>query len=127
MENKELIFIYNANSDFWSQAKDLVAKITKGKTPCSLCNATWAVFDKKKTWSEKEKKIKIPYRYFHKDQLEGGIKNYLEQSNINLPSVLLKEGSNYRELVNSDQLNKCDGNESCVWNLLRWEKSLLVE
>ena len=127
MENKELIFIYNANSDFWSQAKDLVAKITKGKTQCSLCNATWALFNKKKTWLNKEKQIKIPYQYIHKDQLEGSIKNYLDQSNINLPSVLLKEGSNYRELVNSGQLDECDGNESCVWNLLRWEKSLLVE
>ena len=127
MENKELIFIYNANSDFWSQAKDLTAKITKGKTQCSLCNATWALFDKKKTWSEIEKKIKIPFRYFYQDQLDYDIKTYLDLNNKSLPSVLLKEGVSYRELVNSDQLDDCDGNESCVWNLLRSEKSLLLE
>ena len=81
MENKELVFIYNADSDLRSQAKDLTLKITKGKTACSLCNATWAIFDKKKYWSEKEKKIQIPYRYLHRDQLDGDIKSYLDQNN----------------------------------------------
>lgn len=127
MENKELIFIYNADSDFWSQAKDLTLKITKGKTACSLCNATWAVFDKKKYWFQKEKQIKIPYRYLHRDQLDAGIKSYLDQNNKSLPSVLLKEGTSYRELINKHQLDKCNGNESWVWNLLRSEKSLLIE
>lgn len=127
MENKELVFIYNADSDWLSQAKDLRDKLTKGKTSCSLCNATWAVFDKKKYWSEKEKKIKIPYRYLHRDQLDGDIKSYLDQNNKSLPSVLLKEGTSYRELINRHQLDKCDGNESCVWNLLRSEKSLSIE
>lgn len=127
MENRELVFIYNANSDFWSQAKDLTSKITKGKTTCSLCNATWALFDKKKYWSQKEKQIKIPYRYLHKDKIDSDIKTYLVQNNKSLPSVLLKEGTSYRELINKYQLDKCDGNESCVWNLLRREKSLFLE
>ncbi len=119
METRELVFIYNADSDFIAQAKDLKDKVTKGKTSCSLCNATWAVFDKKKYWSEIEKQIKIPYKYLHRDKLSDQIKNYLNKSNKKLPSILLKEGENYRELVNSAQLDKCDGNESCVWNLLR--------
>ncbi|MCH7541512.1 hypothetical protein IH981_01910 [Patescibacteria group bacterium] len=127
MGNKQLIFIYNAGSDFFSQAKDLTDKITKGKTQCSLCNATWDVFNKKASWSEKEKRLKIPYKYLHKDELSEDIVDYLRANDKSLPTVLLQENNSFRELVNKYQLDKCAGNVTCVWNILRSEKSLDLE
>ena len=69
----------------------------------------------------------IPYKYLHKDELSEDIVDYLRANDKSLPAVLLQENNNFRELVNKYQLDKCAGNVTCVWNLLRSEKSLDLE
>ena len=117
--NKKLIFIYNAKSDTVSGIKDSIQKIKTGKSECSLCTATWTAFNVKPSWSEKEKKIKIPFVYYHRDDMPEKVENFLEENNISLPTVLLGEDGKFSELVSKENLDKCEGNDDCVWNLLK--------
>ena len=55
--NKQLIFVYNANSGVYSSIKDSVQKIKTGKSECSLCTTTWSAFNVKPSWTEKEKRL----------------------------------------------------------------------
>ena len=117
--NKKLIFIYNAKSDTVSGIKDSIQKIKTGKSECSLCTATWTAFNVKPSWSEKEKRIKIPFVYYHRDDIPEKVENFLEENNISLPTVLLGEDGKFSELVSKENLDKCEGNDDCVWNLLK--------
>ncbi|MCH8821338.1 hypothetical protein IID23_02320 [Patescibacteria group bacterium] len=117
--NKKLIFIYNAKSDTVSGIKDSIQKIKTGKSECSLCTATWTAFNVKPSWSEKEKRIKIPFVYYHRDDMPEKVENFLEENNISLPTVLLGEDGKFSELVSKENLDKCEGNDDCVWNLLK--------
>ena len=117
--NKKLIFIYNAKSDTVSGIKDSIQKIKTGKSECSLCTATWTAFNVKPSWSEKEKKIKIPFVYYHRDDMPEEVEDFLEENNISLPTVLLGEDGKFSELVSKENLDTCEGNDDCVWNLLK--------
>lgn len=116
--NKKLIFIYNAKSDTISGIKDSIQKIKTGKSECSLCTATWTAFNVKPSWTEKEKKIKIPFVYYHRDDMPNGVENFVKESDIELPTVLIEKNGKYSELVSKEHLDKCEGNDDCVWNLL---------
>ena len=116
---KKLIFVYNANSDVMSSVRDSIKKVKTGKSECSLCTATWDAFNVKPSWTEKEKRLKIPFTYYHRDDLPGDLGIHLKINNIDLPSVLIQEEGKYRELVPKEHLDKCEGNDDCVWNLLK--------
>lgn len=116
--NKKLIFIYNAGSDVASAVRDSIKKVKTGKSECSLCTATWTAFNVKPSWREKEKRIKIPFTYYHRDDIPAEVENFIKESNIELPTVLIEENGKYRELVSKEHLDKCEGNDDCVWKLL---------
>ena len=117
--NKQLVFVYNAKSDIASGVKDSIQKIKTGKSECSLCTATWDAFNVKPSWTEKEKKIKIPFVYYHKDDMPEGLVKFLKSSDLDLPSVLIQEHDNFSEIVSKEKLDRCEGNDDCVWNLLK--------
>ena len=119
MKDRQLIFIYNANSDAFSVIKDSIDKIKTGKSQCSLCNATWGVFNVKPSWSAKEKQIKIPFVYYHRDDMPNLISKFLKENNLLLPAVLLRENDKFKLLVSNKHLDKCDGSDDCIWNLLK--------
>lgn len=117
--DKQLIFIYNANSDVASAIRDSIQKVKTGKSECSLCTATWNAFNVKPSWSAKEKKIKIPFIYYHRDDMPEELADFLKKSNVDLPTVLISQDGKFSELVSKEHLDKCEGNDDCVWNLLR--------
>lgn len=119
MTEKKLIFVYNAKSGIASGVKDSIQKIKTGKSGCSLCTATWSAFNVKPSWTEKEKKIKIPFVYYHKDDMPEGLVNFLKSNDLDLPSVLIQEDENFSEIVPKEKLDRCEGNDDCVWNLLK--------
>ena len=116
--NKQLIFIYNAGSDVASAVRDSIKKVKTGKSQCSLCTATWNAFNVKPSWTEKEKRIKIPFTYYHKNDMPKELEGFLKKEKVKLPTVLIKENGEFSELISKDHLDKCDGNDDCVWKLL---------
>ena len=117
--NKQLIFVYNANSDVKSVLRDGIKKLRTGKSECSLCTATWDAFNVKPSWKVKEKRLKIPFTYYHRDDLPIDLESYLNTNSIELPSVLIQEEGAYRELIPKEHLDNCEGNDDCIWNLLK--------
>lgn len=119
MEEKQLIFIYNANSDVYSSIKDSIAKVRNGRSECSLCTATWNAFNVKPSWRDREKKIKIPFVYYHRDDMPKEVSEFVSEDNIVLPTVLIRENDTLKVLVSNEHLDRCEGNDDCVWNLLK--------
>jgi hypothetical protein len=119
MKKTQLIFIYNADSGVSAGIKDSIQKIKTGRSECSLCSATWVAFNKKTSWSEKEKRLKVPFVYYHRDDMPEDISNFIQERNISLPAVLINEKGGLRVLVPSNRLDRCVGNDDCVWLQLK--------
>lgn len=100
---KELIFVYNANSDKLSLAKDYVHKIVSpGTYKCNLCKITYGGLGMKKEWGEFLKTLKISFSFLHKDEF----KKVYPDIKIKLPVVFVKQNGNLKMLVSASEINK---------------------
>ena len=48
-----------------------------------------------------------------------GLVNFLRSNNLDLPSVFIQEDDNFSEIIPKEKLDRCEGNDDCVWNLLK--------
>lgn len=97
---KELIFIYNVDSDFFSRVVDFAHKaVSPGTYACSLCRITHGPFAMHREWADFLKGLPYKVSFQYKDQWEGG------ELAEGLPLVLLKEGSEIKVLLTAAQLD----------------------
>ena len=102
IEDKELIFIYNAKSGFINELVDFAHKIISPETyDCNLCAITYGAFTMKKRWADYIQSLPINSVFKHQDKLyENKLKN------VKLPSVFLRNGIELKELISSSEINK---------------------
>ena len=109
--NKELIFVYNANSGKLNAYLDTLHKIVSPKTyPCSLCDITYGYWGIKEEWAEFKKQMPLKMQFLHKDEWKSyGIKE-------KLPAVFLKEGSQIELFISAEEMNQftLDDLKSCL-------------
>lgn len=71
---EKIIFVYNANSGFFSSLKDTIHKTVSPKTyQCNLCQITFGAFDMKEDWKEFIQKLPYEIEFLHKNEF---IKKY---------------------------------------------------
>jgi hypothetical protein len=69
---QELIFVYNANSDFFSTVTDFAHKILSPATyQCHLCALTFGNFSIKQGWKSFIEGLSLKAILLHKDEFEG--------------------------------------------------------
>ena len=102
IDDKELIFIYNAKSGFINELVDFAHKIISPETyDCNLCAITYGAFRMKKRWADYIQSLPINSVFTHQDKLyENKLKN------VKLPSVFLRNGIELKELISSSEINK---------------------
>lgn len=102
IDDKELIFIYNAKSGFINELVDFAHKIISPETyDCNLCAITYGAFRMKKRWADYIQSLPINSVFTHQDKLyENKLKN------VKLPSVFLRNGTELKELISSSEINK---------------------
>lgn len=102
MSNKELIFVYNADSGKWNGYLDMMHKVFSPKTyPCQLCAITYGTFSMKKEWGEFVDQLPLPVRFLHRDEWE---KEFARQDE--LPAVFLKHGEDITVWIDAESMNK---------------------
>ena len=102
VNDKELIFIYNAKSGFINELVDFAHKIISPETyDCNLCVITYGAFRMEKRWADYIQSLPINSVFTHQDKLyEKKLKN------VKLPSVFLRNGIELKELISSSEINK---------------------
>lgn len=101
---RQLLFVYNANSNFYNLTIDFVHKIISPSTyQCSLCSLTHGNFLIKKEWKNFVHDLPVKTIFFHKDEFE---KSY--QIDIEVPSVLIKNDSAISELISRAEIDNCN-------------------
>jgi len=102
MNDKKLVFVYNADSGVVNIVKDFWHKLLRPSTyQCNLCAQTFSAFGMKKDWKKFINKLDIEAEFLHKDEFEGKY----EISDAVYPSAYLKNGNTFDLLINQDEMN----------------------
>ena len=101
LNEKELIFVYNAKSGLFNELLDFAHKIISPETyECNLCAITYGTFKMEKRWSRYVQSLPLKSIFTYKDEIS---KNNLP--NVNLPSILLREHNDLIELLTAREIN----------------------
>jgi methionine-R-sulfoxide reductase len=101
-DESELIFIYNAKSGLVNEFLDFAHKIVSPSTyNCNLCAISYGNFTMKKKWSDYISSLPVRSTFTYKDKVsEYGY------NNIELPSIILRNGSRSKVIISSEEINK---------------------
>jgi hypothetical protein len=85
---KQLIFVYNANENLFSQVTDYVHKILSPKTyACNLCSLTHSNFGIRKEWKAFIETLDAELVFLHKDEF---CKEYPSLQSSRFPAIFQK-------------------------------------
>jgi len=102
MNEKKLVFVYNANSGVISLVKDFWKKILNPSSyECNLCFQTFGAFTMKRDWKKFINNLNIDTEFLHRDEFEMKyrIKNAL------YPSAYLEQNAELKLLISREEMN----------------------
>lgn len=102
INEKKLIFIYNADSGVINLVKDFWKKTLRPSSyECNLCMQTFGAFSMKKDWKSFINNLKVYTEFLHRDEFEEkyGIKD------AKYPTAYIYENENLRLLISDDEMN----------------------
>lgn len=102
MIERELIFVYNANSGLLNGVMDVFHKVFSPKTyACHLCKVTYGIVAVDSDWKQFIEKSRIPFRFLHKDEwnLETGRSD-------ELPAVFERINEELKMIIPSERLTQ---------------------
>ena len=101
VNDKELIFIYNAKSGLVNELVDFAHRIISPKTyDCNLCFITYGAFKMEKRWSDYIQSLPLKSNFIYEDELSN---NNLEK--VNLPAIFLRNDTELVELISAIEIN----------------------
>ncbi len=103
--NKQLIFVYNANEDVFSQVADYLHKVFSPKTyECNLCSLTHSNFGMKADWKSFIQQINADLEFFHKDEF---CLKFPDHKEVTFPIIFQSsENNKLKTLISSEEINK---------------------
>lgn len=105
-----VIFIYNADSGILAAMWDSARKVVGSENACSLCSITHGIFTEKAEWSEIERSLGTRTVYYHRDDVPGELRDFIEHESLALPAVVIeREDGDYEVAVTADTLKICAG------------------
>lgn len=103
MTARELIFVYNANSDPWSSAIDYMHKVFSPSTyPCSLCGLTHYNAGMTSAWKNFINQLDLPKQFLYKDEF---ILQYPAFKHHPLPAIYLMQHSSLNLMLSAEAPN----------------------
>lgn len=119
MNDKKLVFVYNADSDVMSIVKDFWKKMLRpGSYECRLCGVTYGTFSMKKDWKNFINNLNIETEFLHRDEFEK--KYYIKDAKY--PSAYVNQDGKLKLLISQDEMNSVkdlDEMEALVLNKIR--------
>ena len=102
LNEKKLIFIYNADSGVINLVKDFWKKALRPSSyECNLCMQTFGTFSIKKDWKLFINNLNVDTEFLHRDEFE---KKY-HLKDVKYPSAYIYENRNLRLLISDDEMN----------------------
>ena len=102
MNEKKLVFVYNADSDVISIVKDFWKKMLRPSSyECRLCGVTYGAFSQKKDWKKFINNLNIDTEFLHRDEFQ---KKYTLKD-AKYPSAYIDQEGELTLLISQDEMN----------------------
>ncbi len=103
--NRQLVFVYNADSGLFNTVTDIAHKIFSPSTySCQLCALTHSYFSVRDNWTSFIRELNADCEFMHRDEFV----NKYGQSDVRLPVIYsLNEKNELTELASADMINAC--------------------
>ena len=99
-----LLFVYNADSDVFSELKDYIHKTISPSTyGCALYALTYGNTGMKKRWKNFLKDLDVGVAFLHRDDMA---KKY-PSAGFRLPAVFIQSGPSLKLLINGGEIGLC--------------------
>lgn len=103
MDDKKLIFVYNADSGFFNTAADIAHKITSPETyQCQLCALTHGYFKIKSQWDDYLKQNDVNFVFYHRDEFKKHHGNLSDE----LPAIFRETDSGVEVVVDRSRIEQ---------------------
>lgn len=100
----KLIFVYNADSNFFSLVKGTAHKLASPETyPCNLCRLTYPFASMNKEWKKFIKSLPYEAIFLHRDEFN---EQYPNHKNTQLPAVFIENTSDISLLISNEEISK---------------------
>ncbi|PAX07303.1 hypothetical protein CKY28_14890 [Sphingomonas lenta] len=97
-----LLFVYNADEGLFAALGDAVHKAVSPDTyPCSLCAVSYGAVRMRPEWRAHLRSLPYATRFFHRQDFRRAY----PELDVELPAILLDQGSGPRVLVDAGTLN----------------------
>jgi len=104
MDNKKLIFVYNADSSLFNQIGDLIHKTISPQTyQCKLCGLTYFGVRMNEDWKKFIHTLPVQSIFLHKDEF---LNQFPNKKQVTFPVVFVKVDKNLTELISTQEINK---------------------
>jgi hypothetical protein len=116
---QELIFVYNANGDFFSTVTGFAHKIVSPATyQCHLCALTFGNFSVKQGWKSFIEGLSLKASFLHRDEFEGEYGIYPP-----LPAVFISSKEAIKQLLSKQEIKNCWSLEELKYVLMEKVKA----
>ncbi|OED39555.1 hypothetical protein AB832_03980 [Flavobacteriaceae bacterium (ex Bugula neritina AB1)] len=112
--NRELLFVYNANSSILNKYIDLAHKIISPTTySCDLCALTHGSFSEKKEWKEFRENTSHIFRFQYKNDFIASYKNEKYQK-FQFPVILERKKDDFHIVLDAKKLKSMQSAEDLI-------------
>jgi hypothetical protein len=100
-----LVLVYNADAGLFNAITDTAHKLLSPRTyDCRLCLHTYGTFGMRKPWKDFLDGLGLPLTFYHRNEFWRAT----GRRDVDLPAILLDEGTDLSVLVPAATINACD-------------------
>ena len=105
MNNRRLIFVYNADSSLEHKVFDFLHKaISPATYQCSLCAITYGTFSMHKEWKDFISSLSVPVEFLYKNEFKRYYKGY----SGGYPAVLMLKDKELELLIGPEEMKNLE-------------------
>lgn len=106
MQDKQLLFVYNADSGLFNSMADAAHKIFSPSTyQCNLCQVTYGWFTERTEWRAFIESLDARCQFLHRDELH---QQHPELQSTALPAIFRMADGHPKTCVDAEALNGCE-------------------
>ncbi len=113
--DREIVFVYNADSGFFNLIKDVVNKAVSPSTyPCRLCALTFGNLGMRSPWKQFIDSIAISVTFLHKDEFIEQYGAATDAPTADYPCAFLEEDDSLALFISAEEIEDCSDLEELI-------------
>lgn len=106
---KQLIFVYNANNDYFNKSIDFIHKVVSPNTyECNLCKLTYGIFSERAKWKSFREASKIEMKFIYRNEFERAF-------GLKLDYPVILESQSMKIVLKKNEINRIQSVDDLIF------------